>query len=305
MFLSVLQVLTPLLRKLALFVVMATSGMVRLARNSALKANFSTLLPINVNAQLDCIGLEKFVFLATVANNSEMTLKLVSVLQEQDGMAMDAQKQTLAQTVKNGMCLLSPVNAQLEPPGTALSALSLITVEVDNISTISLSVYAQLIHSLRMESVRQLAAQEDKSGMDNLVHVKLGITGMVACAYFVSTVKCGIQGPELADVRKVIDGMEISVRNSSHVPVVEFLIKTMSSACALMGISGMELSVWSSLTAVVERNGMRKHSSAIALKDSNGMEECVFFALLEKPGTPLQKPANALQVLNGTINFVL
>lgn len=132
-FLSVQPVLTLQLRKLVSFVEMDTSGMEKHAKNCAPRVNTSTLLQMNANAPLVYIGLAKFVSPVIVANNSKMIPKLVSALQEQDGMDMDVPRQTLVPMERNGMSLLLPVNVLLAQPGMELSASSLITAEEGNI----------------------------------------------------------------------------------------------------------------------------------------------------------------------------
>ena len=108
---------------------------------------------------------------------------------------------------------------------------------------ISLSVFVLLILSSRMVFVNLQAALEDKYGTARNVSVMQGIIGMEVSAYCVLMVRCGIPEPELADVKKAIVGMEISVKNSSLAQVAECTTRIMNNAYVLMGISGMEPNV--------------------------------------------------------------
>ena len=87
---------------------------------------------MNANAQQDKTGLVKSASHAPTENSLEKIQTLVNVLQELVGMALDAQKPTLARMESNGMCLLLLANVLSVQPGMEPSVSNQTTVEEDN-----------------------------------------------------------------------------------------------------------------------------------------------------------------------------
>ena len=118
----VLLVLTPLLRRLALLVVMVTIGMAVDASSSAQLARPSMSSETFASAQSEPAGLAPSVLTVPSAESTILIPNSATVLLELDGTVILASGLTLAQEVKNGMSTLSLVTAQLAQTGTELSA---------------------------------------------------------------------------------------------------------------------------------------------------------------------------------------
>lgn len=92
----------------------------------------------------------------------------------------------------------------------------------------------------RMDTVRRLAAQEDKPGMELSVFVTLATTGMALTVFSASMVKSGTQSQSLVFVTLTMSGMGTSVRNHQTVQEEESSTKIIKCASALMDMLGME-----------------------------------------------------------------